>query len=133
MQRLNGLTGPWTRLRREGLEGSEGSKGSEGKDCPAGNDYEVSVTGIAFCCINRAEHSAELATDVATPYPAAPDSPLFRGGVNSASLCLPVESCGTMASIHSAPSSAGRKVVPYGTKGGAAFPRAAGAVVKVLS
>ena len=63
----------------EGLEGSEGSKGSEGKDCPAGNDYEVSVTGIAFCYINRAEYSAELATCVATPYPAAPDSPLFRG------------------------------------------------------
>ena len=90
-------------------KGSEGSKGSEGKvdgafgpegcieglcslcsggdspiglkvvDCPSGNDYEVSVTGIAFCYINRAEHSAELATCVATPYPAAPDSPLFRG------------------------------------------------------
>ena len=74
-------------------------EGSEGKDCPAGNDYEVSVTGIAFCYINRAEHSAELATCVATPYPAAPDSPLFRGE-NRTSLHFPSESCGTMLSTH---------------------------------
>ena len=37
------------------------------------------VTGLPFCYINHTKHSAELATGVATPYPAAPDSPLFRG------------------------------------------------------
>ena len=32
------------------------------------------VTGLPFCYINHTKHSAELATGVATPYPAAPDS-----------------------------------------------------------
>ena len=31
------------------------------------------VTGFPFCCINRAKHSAELATSGGPPYPAAPD------------------------------------------------------------
>ena len=33
-------------------------------------------------------------------------------------LCLPVETCGTLQSIHSPTASAGGKVVPEGTKGG---------------
>ena len=33
------------------------------------------VTGFPFCCINRAKHSAELATSGGPPYPAAPDFP----------------------------------------------------------
>ena len=44
-----------------------------------GNDYKVSVTGLPSRCLNHAKHSAELATGVATPYPAAPDFSLFRG------------------------------------------------------
>ena len=39
-----------------------------------GNDYNVSVTGLPSRCLNHAKHSAELATGVATPYPATPDS-----------------------------------------------------------
>ena len=55
--------------------------------------------GFPSCCINHAKHSGELATGVATPYPAAPNSPLFRGE-NITSLHFPAESSGTMLSVH---------------------------------
>ena len=31
-------------------------------DCPAGNAYKVSVTGLPFCHISRSKHGGELAT-----------------------------------------------------------------------
>ena len=46
---------------------------------PAGDEYKVSVTGLAFCIIGRNKHSADWLAALASPYPAAPDFPLFRG------------------------------------------------------
>ena len=49
-------------------------------DCPSGNTYKVSVTGLAFCIIWHDKHSAELsAFGRYTPYPAAPNFPRKRG------------------------------------------------------
>ena len=48
-------------------------------DCPAGNAYKVSVTGLAFCIIWHDRHSADWLAALASPYPASPDCPLFRG------------------------------------------------------
>ena len=68
-----------------------GSKGSEGSACLwhagskgggialAGDEYEVSVTGLAFCIIWHDKHSADWLAALASPYPASPDFPLFRG------------------------------------------------------
>ena len=38
------------------------------------------VTGLPSCCINHTKHSADLATGVATPYPASRGSPPYSGG-----------------------------------------------------
>ena len=87
-----------------GREGSEGSEGSEGGgflrltgltaggflgltgpsaprvvDCPSGNTYKVSVTGFTFSVIWHDKHSADWLAALASPYPASPDFPLFRG------------------------------------------------------
>ena len=44
-----------------------------------GNAYKVSVTGLALCVIWYNKHSADWLAALASPYPAAPDFPLFRG------------------------------------------------------
>ena len=44
-------------------------------DCPAGDEYEVSVTDLPFCVIRYDRHSADWLATLATPYPAAPDFP----------------------------------------------------------
>ena len=64
------------------------------------------VTGYAFCRINHPEHSAKLATGVATPLSGCAGLPPIQGE-NRASLYLPIESCGTLLSVHSPPASAG--------------------------
>ena len=46
---------------------------------PAGDEYKVSVTGLAFYVIWYDNHSADWLAALASPYPAAPDFPLFRG------------------------------------------------------
>lgn len=38
-----------------------------GRIALAGNEYIVSVTGMPFCCINRTDHSVELATSGGHP------------------------------------------------------------------
>ena len=48
-------------------------------DCPAGNEYKVSVTGLAFYVIWYDKHSADWLAALASPYPAAPDFPRKRG------------------------------------------------------
>ena len=48
-------------------------------DGPVGNAYKVSVTGLAFYVIWYDKHSADWLTALASPYPASPDFPLFRG------------------------------------------------------
>ena len=48
-------------------------------DCPSGNTYKVSVTGLAFCVIWHDKQSADWLAALASPYPAAPDFPLCRG------------------------------------------------------
>ena len=45
-------------------------------DCPSGNTYKVSVTGLAFSVIWHDKHSTDWLAALATPYPAAPDFPL---------------------------------------------------------
>ena len=44
-----------------------------------GNAYKVSVTDLFFCVIWHNKHSADWLAALASPYPAAPDFPLFRG------------------------------------------------------
>ena len=48
-------------------------------DCPEGNAYKVSVTGLAFCVIWHDKHSADWLAALASPYPAAPDFPPSGG------------------------------------------------------
>ena len=54
-----------TRLRREGTEGS--------RTCLSGDEYKVSVTGLAFFVICLDRQSSDWLTAFATPYPVAPD------------------------------------------------------------
>ena len=42
-------------------------------DCPAGNTYKVSVTGLAFYVIWHDRHSDDWLATLASPYPASPD------------------------------------------------------------
>ena len=64
----------------------DGAFGPEGCGLPlCGNAYEVSVTRLAFYVIWHDTHSADWLAALASPYPAAPDFPLFRGQNN---LCL---------------------------------------------
>ena len=44
-----------------------------------GDEYKVSVTGFAFSVIWQNNHSADWLAALASPYPASPDFPLFRG------------------------------------------------------
>ena len=49
-------------------------------DCPSGNAYKVSVTGLAFSVIWHDKHSGNWLTAFATPYLAVPlDTPSARG------------------------------------------------------
>ena len=90
-------------LRGPGSEGSEGSQGSEGKvlkmDRPlaggflsltvlwpegcgialSGDEYKVSVTGLAFCVIWHDKHSGDWLTAFATPYPGCAGLPPVQG------------------------------------------------------
>ena len=54
-----------------------------------GDEYKVSVTGLAFCVTWYDKHSADWLAALASPYPAAPDFPLFRG--KNRFLCFPAE------------------------------------------
>ena len=45
----------------------------------SGDEYKASVTGFTFCVIWHEKHSADWLAALASPYPAAPDFPLFRG------------------------------------------------------
>ena len=44
-----------------------------------GDEYEVSVTSLPYCVIWLNKHSADWLVALASPYPASPDFPLFRG------------------------------------------------------
>ena len=56
-----------------------GPSASRVVDCPEGNAYKISVTGLAFSVIWHSKHSADWLAALASPYPASPDFPLFRG------------------------------------------------------
>ena len=45
---------------------------------PQGDEYKVSVTGLAFCIIWHEKHSADWLTAFASPFPAARDFPRKR-------------------------------------------------------
>ena len=44
-----------------------------------GDEYEVSVTSLPYCVIWLNKHSADWLAALASPYPASPEFPLFRG------------------------------------------------------
>ena len=68
----------------------DGAFGPEGGGLPlCGNAYEVSVTDLPFCIIRYDNHSADWLAALASPYPASPDFPLFRG--KNRFLCFPAE------------------------------------------
>ena len=46
---------------------------------PLGDEYKVSVTRLTFYVIWHDRHSADWLAALASPYPASPDFPLFRG------------------------------------------------------
>ena len=54
-----------------------------------GDEYKVSVTSLPYCIIWHNKHSADWLASLASPYPAAPDFPLFRG--QNRFLCFPAE------------------------------------------
>ena len=90
-------------------------------DCPSGNTYKVSVTGLAFYVIGHDWHSADWLAALASPYPGCAGLPPVQGEEWVSML-----SCRGMApwlSTHSPP--AGGKVVAPATKRGA-FPTPAG-------
>ena len=58
-KRFRGFKGWWWRLRRRFIK--------------------VSVTGLVFYVIWHDKHSADWLAALASPYPASPDFPLFRG------------------------------------------------------
>ena len=55
-------------------------------DCPEGNAYKVSVTGLAFYVIWYDKHSADWLAALASPYPAAPDFPYAGGRIGRSML-----------------------------------------------
>ena len=60
--------------------GGDSACGAEGGGLPlCGNAYKVSVTDLPFCVIWHDRHSADWLAVLASPYPATPDFPLFRG------------------------------------------------------
>ncbi|WP_307973328.1 hypothetical protein, partial [uncultured Dialister sp.] len=71
-------------------QGGDSACGAEGGGLPlCGNAYKVSVTDLPFCVIWHDRHSADWLAALASPYPAAPDFPLFRG--QNRFLCFPAE------------------------------------------
>ena len=60
--------------------GGDSACGAEGCGIAlTGDEYKVSVTDLPFCVIWHDEHSAGWLAALASPYPASPDFPLFRG------------------------------------------------------
>ena len=58
----------------------DGAFGPEGCGIAlTGDEYKGSVTGLAFYVIWHEKHSANWLAALASPYPASPDFPLFRG------------------------------------------------------
>ena len=54
--------------------GSDSACGAEGDGIAlTGDEYEISVTGLALCVIWHEKHSADWLAALASPYPAAPD------------------------------------------------------------
>ena len=70
------MTGPMGRRVRK----FDGAFGPEGCGIAlSGDEYEVSVTDLPFCIIRYDRNSADWIAALASPYPASPDFPLFRG------------------------------------------------------
>ena len=80
-------------LRMDGpsAQGFLGLTALQAEGCGGGfaADYKVSVTGLAFYIIWHDKHSADWLAALASPYPASPDFPLFRG--QNRFLCFPAE------------------------------------------
>ena len=79
-------------------------------------DYKVSVTGLAFYVIWHDNHSADWLAALASPYPASPDCPLFRGQNKTPQNALFIN-ISTVSTGYSAPACGGKVVAPA-TKGG---------------
>ena len=48
-------------------------------DCPSGDEYKVSVTGLTFSVIWQNNHSADWLAALATPYPGCAGLPPVQG------------------------------------------------------
>ena len=98
---------------------------AEGCGLPlCGNAYKVSVTGFTFSVIWHDRHSANWLAALASPYPASPDFPLFRGQNKTPRNILFI-SISTISTGYSA-TACGGKVVAPATKGGLHFRRPQG-------
>ena len=88
-------------------------------DCPAGNAYKVSVTGLPFCHISRSKHGGESATSGGfSPFGAYGTTfPPQKRGHNKAPYSIPLIS-GSKVSTGCCPTACGGKVVAPATKGG---------------
>ena len=73
-----------------------------------GNAYKVSVTGFTFSVIWHDKHSADWLAALASPYPASPDFPLFRGQNKTPRNILFI-SISTVSTGYSAPACGGGK------------------------
>ena len=91
---------------------------------PSGDNYEVSVTGLAFYIIWHDKHSADWLAALASPYPASPDFPLFRGQNKTPRNTLFIN--GSTVSTGYSATACGGKVVAPATKGGMHFRRPQG-------
>ena len=73
-----------------------------------GDEYKVSVTGFTFSAIWHSKHSADWLAALASPYPAAPDFPLFRGQNKTPRNTLFI-SISTVSTGYCAPSKRGKR------------------------
>ena len=84
-----------------------------------GDEYKVSVMGLAFCIIWHEKHSADWLAALASPYPATPDFPRKRGQNKTPRNTLFINGS-TVSAGYSAPACGGKVVAPA-TKGGMHF------------
>ena len=69
----------WTGLMAGGFLGLTAFQAEGCGIALTGDEYKVSVTGLAFCVTWYDKHSADWLAALASPYPAALDFPLCRG------------------------------------------------------
>ena len=96
-------------------------------DCPAGNAYKVSVTGLPFCHISRSKHGGESATSGGfSPFGAYGTTfPPQKRGHNKAPYSIPLIS-GSKVSTGCCPTACGGEGGGASHQRGPLFPRPSG-------